>query len=82
MSLRSSDEREVELKWSKKSLDDDDEAEPEDGDSEPLRKFTHEEMQQLADHFNELTKDTNGVITRPQFLEAIEFVTHSGATTV
>lgn len=45
---------------------------------EPLRKFTHEEMQQLADHFHEVSKDTNGVITRPQFLEAIEFVTHAG----
>jgi len=77
VSISAGDERQAELKWSKKSLDDEDEP-AEGGDSEPLRKFTHEEVNQLADHFHELSKDTNGVITRPQFLEAIEFVTHAG----
>jgi len=76
-SLRNGEERAVELKWSKKSLDDEDDVEDSD-DQEPLRKFSREEVQQLADHFHEISKDTNGVVTRPQFIEAIEFVTHAG----
>merc|ERR1712232_429761 len=40
--------------------------------------FSHDEVQQLMDHFKEISKDTSGVVTKAQFLEAIEFVTHAG----
>jgi len=77
---RPGEEREVELSWTKKNLEDDEEQTPEEAAAEPLQKFSPEEIQQLSDHFKEVTKDNEvpGVITRPQFMEAIEFVTHSG----
>merc|ERR1719324_426601 len=74
---RGNEERAIEITWTKKTLDDDDEEE-ETGSEVSLRKFSVEEMDQLSQHFHDISKDTNGVITQPQFLEAIEFVTHAG----
>jgi len=75
------EERQVELMYSKKSLEEDDEPVPEDAVHEPLKKFTPEEVTQLHTHFEELAKNNEvpGILTKPQFLEAIEHITHAGA---